>query len=334
MVAQSLAHNRRMDALSSPPAPLSWRARAFIGLLHAIRRRRIYASVEGLMAGIAQVRRAGPARPSRAWLQRVDGSCEHVDGHEVYTVRPRAASSRVASAPAVVYLHGGAYVRPITAFHWALIGHLVDAVGAEVTVPLYPLAPEHHGRTALDMVCAVWAQVSRQPVERPLVLMGDSAGGGLALALAAALRDAGAPRQPDRLGLITPWVDVTVPHPLAAQTARQDPMLALPGAREAGRLYAGPLSVTDPVISPLQGRLDGLPPMAMWVATRDLLCHDALDLAARVQAAGGEASVHMGRGLPHVWPLLPIPEGRQARGGISRWVDAARPMLTSTVSRG
>ena len=278
-----------------------------------MRRRRIYASAEGLQRGIAQVRRTGPAAPPAPGtalnVQRRD-----LAGHPVFTLAP----ARPVHAPRpVLYLHGGGYVRPITPQHWGFLAWLVRTTGCEVTVPLYPLAPESTCTDTLAWVHAVHAQLATRHAAETIHLMGDSAGGGLALVLAQTLRDEGQPPAAQMV-LITPWVDVAVSHPAAVHTAQRDPMLALAGVREAGRLYAGALPLDHPTVSPARGDVAGLPPMALFVATRDLLGHDALAFAERVQKTQGAMELHRGEGLVHVWPLLPVPEARTARAVIAQ----------------
>lgn len=291
----------------------SLKSHAFVMLLRLIRRNRIYASAQALHQGIAQVRRAGPALPHVGMRRTLDVQTQVFAGHAVYTVRPRAGGHD--HAP-VLYLHGGAYVRPITRFHWSFIEDLVRQTGCPVTVPLYPLAPESTCLQTLDFVLRLyehWAQ------NRPVTLMGDSAGGGLALATALALRDQDRPA-PARLVLITPWVDVDSQHPHLAHLARRDPMLAIDGAREAGRLYAGALPTDHPWVSPLHADLRDLPPITLLAGTRDLAHLDALELVHRAREQGNQIDLRMGHDMLHVWPLLPIPEGRQARAEIAELI--------------
>lgn len=303
----------------------SWRAHLLVALLRLMRRKRVYASHAGFYRGLQQVRARGPAQPSARVQQQVAITCQPHAGHPVYTVRPRGPAAP--QAVEVLYLHGGAYARPITPYHWDLIAELVARSGCTLTVPLYPLAPEHqapavlaHVQQVYDGLPGVAAGTART------VLMGDSAGGGLALALALSRRDQGA-LLPAQLLLLSPWVDVRVPHPAARQTAQRDPMLGLPGAEEAGRLYAGPWPLDHPYVSPLQAELRGLPPVALWLGTRDLLHHDALTLAERLEAAGVDVQLALAPEMVHVWPLLPIPEARTARDAL---VAALRTVASTT----
>lgn len=284
----------------------SWGARATILLLHLMQRRRVYASEAALLAGIAQTRRAGAAPPPPT-SATVEVQATEELGRTVYRLRPTVSAPRAR----VLYLHGGAYCRPITRFHWSFLGELVQRAGVEVVVPLYPLAPESQGLAAFQFAEALHARVL-QDGDLPLVLMGDSAGGGLALALAAAARDRGvAPC--DRLMLITPWVDVTVSSPQAETIAPRDPMLALDGVRAAGVLYAGAVGTRHERISPAFGSLAGLPPITMFVGGCDVLGPDAVALAHRAKAEGVSVDLQHAPDMIHVWPLLGFAEARQAR---------------------
>lgn len=294
----------------------SLRHHLLVGFLRLTRRKRIYASVRGLHAGIAQTRHAGPARPGAAVARRTAIGHAVIDGVEVYTLTPRAArrGGPQSGARQVLYLHGGAYVRPITRWHWAWLAELVERAGVAVTVPLYPLAPESTCAHTVAAVQRVYERLRGQG-GAPITVMGDSAGGGLAVALTLALRDAGH-ALPEHLVLITPALDARLDDPQIAATAPLDPMLAVPGAREAGRLYAGAWPLDHPYVSPLRADPRGLPPITLLVAPHDILCHDALRFAQQARAEGVSVRLHQVSSMIHVWPLLPTPEGRAAR----RWL--------------
>lgn len=138
------------------------------------------------------------------------------------------------------------------------------------------------------------------------MLAGDSAGGGLALGVARVLVDEGA--DVDRLVLIAPWVDATLTNPDIDRV--DDPWLSTPGAREVARVWMAGGDLRDPRVSPLLGRLDGLPPLHVWVGTRDSIHPDTLLLVERCREAGTPVELHEARGAVHVHPLTPTPEGR------------------------
>ncbi|MBI2751395.1 MAG: alpha/beta hydrolase fold domain-containing protein [Burkholderiales bacterium] len=292
-------------------------AKATFLMLRLIRRKRIYASQQGLELGIRQTRQAGPALPTAAMARDLHIAQEMVAGSAVFRLRSKRTPPVAAR---VVYFHGGAYVRPINAFHWRFLSELAHATGVELVVPLYPLAPEHHGLAALEFARQVHARESAYG--DPLFLMGDSAGGGLAIALAAALRDHGA-LAAHRLILITPWVDVELPHPDTPAIEPRDPMLAVIGARLAGQMYAGTLPTSHPAVSPIHGALHGLPPMTVFVAGRDILSPDAIAFANKARASGCEVDLRVAPDMVHVWPLLGFAESRRAVADMAAVIHAA-----------
>lgn len=292
-------------------------AKATFLMLRLIRRNRIYASREGLEQGIRQTRQAGPALPPASMARDLHIAQEKVAGRAVFRLRSKRTPAVVARA---VYFHGGAYVRPINAFHWRFLSELAHVTGVELVVPLYPLAPEHRGLAALAFAQQVHARESAHG--GPIFLMGDSAGGGLAIALAATLRDQGV-QAARRLILITPWVDVELPHPDVPAIAPRDPMLAMVGARLAGQMYAGALPTSHPAISPIQGELHGLPPMTLFVAGRDILGPDAIAFVDKARASGCEVDLRVAPDMVHVWPLLGFAESRKAVAEMAAAIHAA-----------
>ena len=294
---------------------LSLGAHAFKLLLRLLQRKKLYSSVRGLMDGIAQVRRAGPAKPSAAMRKRLHVHTEQFAGCEVFTLRPKVG----AADETLLYLHGGAYVRPITSFHWAFLQWLVSSRACTVVVPLYPLAPESQCLSTVQAVRAVHDLMASRHGEINAFL-GDSAGAGLCLALCQDLAQSRA-KLPGRMVLITPFVDATLRHPGIAATDAKDGMLGPEGLREAGRLYAGPLGLEDPLVSPVRAKLHGLPPTQVHIATDDILSHDALIFVEKARASGSSVDLHIGHGLMHAWPLLPMPEARTSREAMSAFLS-------------
>ena len=264
-------------------------------------RRRSWASAEAARRRIAAPKHEAP--PPRRLTRRHAVDQRVVDGFPVWTVRPRTPSGTAA-----VYVHGGAYIAGIAAQHWALIGRMADA-GVRVEVPLYGLAPPHTYREAYPFLHRAWAELADEAAGE-LVLAGDSAGGGLALGLAQELVAEGA-RVPDRLVLVSPWLDLTLGHPRMAEFEAVDPWLARPGLLEAGRVWADGDDPTAPPLSPGNGALAGLPRTAVFVGTREIGYPDAADLAAAAAEAGVEVVLTVAEGAVHVYPLVPAPEGAE-----------------------
>lgn len=210
---------------------------------------------------------------------------------------------------AVIHLHGGAYVVGSAHDYREYASALSHATGGAVLLVDYRLAPEHPHPAAVDDALATYRWLARDRDEETIAICGDSAGGGLALAVLMALRDAGDPL-PAAAALISPFTDLTgescafSPDPRTAQAIIQLSALYLAGhdPRET------------PLASPLHGDLSGLVPMLVQVASREALLHDATSVVDAIRAAGGDADLAVADGMPHDWPLFSsfLPEGRDA----------------------
>ncbi|MGV1008667.1 MAG: alpha/beta hydrolase [Dermatophilaceae bacterium] len=285
---------------------------ALAGLI-MLANRRLAHDDEGMTAEMmaAQIRPRHFA-PPRSLDRYVTLALHRDHGWRVYEMTPREAP---VPQQRVVYFHGGGYVYEVDWAHWRVCRRICTMVPAQVSVPIYPLAPGATAQitvpTAADIVEAVLQDAGDESL---VTLMGDSAGGGLALAVAQQLRDrgSGAPR----LVLIAPWLDVTMTYESLDEVSTRDPMLSVPRLRRAGELYAGDLDVKDPRVSPIYGDLRGLGPVTVLVGTRDLLLHDSRRLRDLAQAEGVEVTYHEAQDLIHVWPILPLPEARRARHAI------------------
>ena len=224
-----------------------------------------------------------------------------------YVVTPRGIDPE----RTVVLVHGGGFVAPMDPFHVRYATRLATALRARVVLPDYPLAPEHSWRdshAALVDLVARWAGKSGE-----LVLAGDSAGGGLALALALTLRDRGGP-QPDRLVLHSPWADLTTSTPDTVAFSERDTWLFLGKLHAYAGWWAGsPDDLGRPEVSPALACLDGLPPALMFCGTRDTLAPGCRLLAERAEASRWDLTYVEVPDLIHVYPLLPfVPEARRA----------------------
>lgn len=231
------------------------------------------------------------------------------DGMQVFTLNDSG------KGPVALYLHGGAYVNGFNAHQWRFMDRLARATDCAVVAPAYHLAPfADYARAYRDLSALYRALVEKAPGRR-LILMGDSAGGGLALGLAEYLSAAGEP-PPERLVLFSPWVDVSMDNPDIAGYIPVEPMLHFDLVKVHGQCWAGDADTHFWMVSPLYGDMAGLPPVTMYCGTRELLYPDILLARDKLTAAGVDATLHVGRGLNHDWPLMPIPEAEAAFGEI------------------
>lgn len=234
---------------------------------------------------------------------------------------PRAPAVREGS---VLYLHGGGYTTGSPRTHRALAAWLARQCGVPVHVADYRLAPEHPFPAALDDALAVYRELSARG---PVVLAGDSAGGGLALALALALRSQGV-SAPAALVLLAPLVDLR--EDTALTPPKGEAMLSAERLRANHRAYAGH-DLANPGVSPLLADLRGLPPTLVQFGSDDLLRPQCEALVEKLQAEGVEVVRDFNEGLWHVFQLhagqLADADAAVARIGwfVSRALDRAAP---------
>jgi epsilon-lactone hydrolase len=204
----------------------------------------------------------------------------------------------------VVHFHGGGYCvgSALTPRSWA--AHLSALTGCRVVLPEYRLAPEHPHPAALDDARAIWAEVSGHTEPGSVVVSGDSAGGGLALALALSLRDEGRDL-PAGCILLSPWLDLGRDRRAVPDLLRRDVLLTPDWLEACARAYAAPAAWADPSVSPLRAAHAGLPPLLIQAATDELLAPDAGLLAASASAAGVDVTYTRWPRLWHDFVLQP-----------------------------
>lgn len=186
----------------------------------------------------------------------------------------------------LLYLHGGGYVLGSARGFRGVAAQLAAATGLTAVVADYRLAPEHPHPAALDDALAVYTMLLQADGARsPIVIAGDSAGGGLALAVLLALRERGIP-QPACAGLICPWLDLAADLD-RVRAAAPDPLLQPAMTTRWAQRYTGESNPLSPGISPLFGDLDDLAPIVVHSASDDPLATDTRRLVERIRQATG-----------------------------------------------
>jgi monoterpene epsilon-lactone hydrolase len=201
----------------------------------------------------------------------------------------------------IIYFHGGGY-RIGAASTWLQFGaRLALAAEARVVLVDYRLAPEHPFPAALHDAVNVFDELRASPLQ--IIAAGDSAGGGLAAALAVACSISGiAP--PVGLALISPWVDLTNSSETFDTRAATDEMFSRQAADQAAGLYLQGVEATNPLASPLFADLSGFPPTIIFAGTAEVLLADSSSFAARLGAANVTVESHLVAGMQHVWPTV------------------------------
>ena len=217
---------------------------------------------------------------------------------------------------AILFLHGGGYI-------WGTARHFHDTAmrlskltGAAVLLPTYSLAPQHKYPTQLNEATAAFDYLIGLGIApSKITLLGDSAGGNLAFALAQRLvEDRSAADQPASMVLYSPWLDLTGEAPSVMGNAKKDIMLRPHGIRASGALFKGDLDFDDPRVSPLFGKMEGLPPTHIQASSDEILLDDSTRVADRLKAAGVEVDLMVWKGLWHDFQqsAAVVPESKKA----------------------
>ncbi len=231
----------------------------------------------------------------------------------------------VATDRAILYVHGGAYTTGSLVTHRRHVAQLSAAAGASVLNVDYRLAPEHPHPAAVDDAVAAyrWLTTSAGIEPRRVVLCGDSAGGGLAVATLLALRDAGDP-VPAGAALISPWTDLTFSGASHDTRLDLDPMCSRTSLTPSAEAYVGGGDPKGPLISPAHADLAGLPPLLIHVGDHETLLDDSTRLADRASAAGVDVELLVAPEMIHVWHVFAgmVPESDVALADLGRWIEA------------
>ncbi|KAH7267768.1 Alpha/Beta hydrolase protein [Fusarium redolens] len=211
-----------------------------------------------------------------------------VDVHEwpLYKISTKNSQNKNQQRKALLYLHGGSFFEEIFAQHWQLAAEIARETDLDVLIPIYPLLPRPvaTAQKLMDGFVDI-CRLSKQPV---VSIAGDSAGGTLALSTTLHLRDT----QPElfaklrSLILISPLLDCAVDHPEALRLAEIDFWLGLTSLRIAGKMFAADLPIKHPLVSPLYGNIDNIPPVLMFGGPKDSLCADARRLKSKLLGKG------------------------------------------------
>ncbi len=223
---------------------------------------------------------------------------------------------------AVLYLHGGGYVFGSARTHSGLGAALALRTGLPVYLPDYRLAPEHPYPAALEDARAAYDALRAEG--REVFLGGDSAGGGLVLALLGQLAREGV-LGPKLTFAFSPLTDFSFTNPSLGQNADADVLLPVARAEETGEIYLAGQDPRDPGASPYFGTYPGAGEVMLFVSRTEILLNDTLKMAARLRALGVMVSCEIAADLPHAWPYFErfLPEARASLARIAARITPA-----------
>jgi monoterpene epsilon-lactone hydrolase len=234
----------------------------------------------------------------------------------------------------VLYLHGGGYYFCSPQTHRSIVFALARRSGARLFSLDYRLAPEHPFPAALDDALAAYRRLLVDGVAaHAIVIAGDSAGGGLALATLLALRDAGDPLPAGGV-LFSPWTDLAASGASIVTNDGRDPMFFGAAIGRAAKIYLGDADPLNPLASPVYGRFEGLPPLCIQVGDTEVLLDDSTRVAERAQAAGVSVDLEVWPAMPHAFQMLApfVPEANRALDHAARFIRGLHLYPTETSS--
>ncbi len=267
----------------------------------------------------------------RARSARVPFPAKLVPGWQIRTVQSGAltgewiepaAPDHAARTRCILYLHGGGYVAMSARTHRAITSRLATWADASLFALDYRLAPEFPFPAALQDALAAWrALIVAGCNPSRMVVAGDSAGGGLALALLLALREANE-ALPAAAVLFSPWTDLAATGESIVAKSTEDALIFGPWVAQMAQYYLANTPATDPLASPLYADLTGLPALFVQVSDSEVLLDDSRRLAESANQAGVETTLQIWPGVPHGWQIFAsfLPEARDALRAASDFI--------------
>ena len=246
-----------------------------------------------------------PAPPEN-FYKEFQITSSQLNGNEVYRLEPKGKESSIV----ILYIHGGAYVNNSTTFHWNMIQDILKDNHCTIIYPDYPLAPKATHVEGFQFMDTLYQQILSEVDPKNLVFMGDSAGAGFALAFSQKLKKEGA-QQPSQLILLSPWLDISCTNPEMLQIDKDDPMLPIEGLKKCGELWAKGIDVKNPLVSPLYGDVESLPPISVFAGTHDLLEPDMRKFRDRCDDQGVSINYFNYPKMLHVWMIMGLSESKK-----------------------
>lgn len=239
------------------------------------------------------------------------------------------ASSAAKSNKHIVYLHGGGYTAEVQKQHWWLVEQLVKKSANKLSFIDYPLAPEHNFLHANAMLTEAYTQLCQKYPNNIFYLLGDSAGGGFCLAFAQNLRDTNFAPQPEKIALISPWLDLSMCNPAIAEMEPLDLLLSTKTLLSCANWFANGLDLKSPVLSPLYGTMNDLNSVAVFVGSHELFLPDCRLLKQKLESSNTPLLYKEYSGMQHDFILFPIKERQTLLNDVLTYFDDDHPIWTT-----
>ena len=233
--------------------------------------------------------------PTKEIMQHCHVEQQKQQNRTVFTITPKEG---IKNDTVILYLHGGAYVAEMSQKHWEFIQAIVQDTGATVILPDYPLTPKYHYQDVFHMIVPVYTQLLQKTDSQNIIILGDSAGGGMALALCEYLQEKQI-MEPRKAILISPWLEVSLENPAIDSVQKDDKKLNKESLKIAGLAYAGgnQENLKNYLVSPLYGNVEKLNNIVIYTGTYDILNPDVKELVKK----NANIVVKEYEGKSHIW---------------------------------
>lgn len=238
--------------------------------------------------------------PPEEIKKRIEITEETYEGRKVFSLTPKEKETE---STVIFYLHGGSYVAEASREHWYFLADLVEDTKATIIMPDYPLTPKYNYKDVFAMIEPLYEEIIAQENTENFIVMGDSAGGGMALALCEKLGEEGK-QKPDKLILISPWLDVRLENEEIQAVEEKDEQLNREALKVAGISYAGEDGMESYLVNPILGNPETLQDISITIFTGT---YDILnpDVHTWIEKVGNTLQIDLKEyeGAPHIWLL-------------------------------
>jgi monoterpene epsilon-lactone hydrolase len=266
---------------------------------------------------IQKARRFDTALPPNKIRKRISIDNRKFLDRDVFYIK---SEKRKNNSKIILYFHGGAFISGITRPHWYLVEKLSSFLGYNIILPDYPLAPETNYIDTTNFALELYKDLLKNSDPSQIQIIGDSAGGNLTVTLALMLGK-NKISQPERIILLSPWLDLSLCNHEIKNLEKYDIMLSIKKLRTASKLYSNNTDIKNPLISPIYGDLKTLPETHLFISNHDLLFADSKKFRDLVKASGVKIDFYEYDKMMHVWMLFPIPEGLEVVKQINKIID-------------
>lgn len=220
----------------------------------------------------------------------------------------------------IFYLHGGSYVAETSSDHWRFLERLVKDTGMTIILPDYPLTPKYTYKEVFSMITPLYKEILEKMDTKNLILMGDSAGGGMALALAEKLGEENV-QMPSKTILISPWLDVRLENPKIDEVQKYDKQLKKEPLKIAGIAYAGKDGMNNYLVNPIDGDLSKIKNLTILTGKDDILNPDVDILKQRANEVNVNIKVKEYEHAGHIWIINQNSESEIVEKGYQDLID-------------